>query len=404
MQKYIIAICTLLIILCGCIPSTGEDIIVDDAEINEESEEEQIIDEVIEKNVINDFDAIPLVIDNDGEYIEEGEIVACVFHDGLKLRTSPNGDTIKDYDGSDMYASLKSYRILDKKVDGDYEWFKIGEDRWVANIDSCVRLEEYRLISDFDETTYQERSPYNDDCDYFFFDDVMNGKYQCDIFNDMSEEQKELTRFLIKTMPEYNTEYFYPFDFDARKPSEMAKDFMLRKIESNFVSSIDNNDSRIEHDILKAKNYVIGDNDSSLYIRLGSLKTANGIYYVLGEHVKYFEYNYYGNVIDLSTAGTYDSENDIYIDDSERYRADALDLPYITNINRKDNVLLIEFSVISLCPSADDNKHYKLVYSNDFPDAEKNDFQKYLDFCEKYIATAYENNDNEYQLITVKHK
>ena len=394
----------------------------------EESKEKT--EELIEQNATRPeetpVDHITPVKDNNGTYIEDGQSLACLLINDLRIRDNPEGNLIKEkWMGKERnaHATMKCYAYSDSVEKGGYKWLKIDDNRWIGTKPEWIKesfLNENKKLIDPDKRIKLVEGNGWAPC---FINDEIDGLGK---WLNMDETQKELSVFLKNVMPGVGHGRVKLVDFDSRNPSEEAKhavffqliecgplmlvnsgDYpnVLKHTEDLYYNSIvvyqeiDENSKEIVAWVSDGKGYT----DAEL-----ARMSAKSDPMILEEHLNYITEKYYGNVIDFRTtplSSIYDFENKAYAVPMGGGYGMEDSFPYVYDYEFEGNIItahVIPLHYMSNLGSGD----YELIdtIKEDYKPIKKSEEDNYINNvaprCEVKIRITDSGN---YQLITVKY-
>lgn len=191
----------------------------------EESEEktEEIIEQDEAQPEETPVDPIAPFKDKNGSYIEDGQSLACLLINDLRIRDNPGGNLIKEkWMGKErnVHATMKCYAYTDSVEKDGYKWLKIGDDRWIGTKPEWIKesfLNENKNLINPDKRIKIVEEDGWAPC---FINDEIDGLGK---WLNMDETQKELSVFLKSVMPGVGHGGVELINFDSRNPSEEAK-------------------------------------------------------------------------------------------------------------------------------------------------------------------------------------
>ena len=379
-MKKLRIVAVLLIILFGCTAKEAEPVSEEQVEISS--------DEIIEENSDNNNEEIIIdqVIDKNDSYFSDDDSIPCLIINDLRMRDAPNGNLVTIMDGLN-HAPVKCYRVIETVKDDKYTWMKADFDDGIWFGTKPEWLQYITPNSDTNKYSVNERAEYVE-TGYF---NAHNGKplnmsqFSNSSYDEiktlypMDRETFELCQFLKKAIPGMCWTADSVVNFDARNPSEEARERITWQI-----------------------------------FYYGPVVTKKGLhpmfnsgfdsYLTFKEHADYYTEKMYGNVINLQTVQYYDPDTQVYalfsfLDGHGSY----VPFPIVLSQDREGEYITAKVALIEYEGSDKYNGSLYLVDNKAFKDLRGIDTKDYIENearkCECVLKAL---DDGSYQLITVK--
>jgi len=379
-MKILKIITVLSIILFGCTTRESESI-----------PEEQVVvsgDEIIEDNSENNNEEIVIdqVIDKNGSYYSDDESIPCLIINDLRMRDAPNGNIVTVMDGL-THAPAKCYRVIETVKDEKYTWMKADFDNsvwfgtmpdWLQYITPNTETNKYSIN---ERAEYVETGYYNADIGKpLNMSQFTNSSYDdVKTLYPLDKEAFELCQFLKKAIPGMCWAVDSVVDFDARNPSEEARERISWQI--HYYGPV-----------IKEKGlHPMFDNESKQYI-------------TLKEHSDYYTEKMYGNVINLQTVQYYDPDTQVYALFSYlNGHGSYVPFPIVLSQEQEGEFITAKVALIEYEEGDRYNGNLYLIDSENFKDLRGIDTKDYIENeARKCKCVLKKMNDGSYQLITVE--